>query len=177
MITKIDHIETANNRLLSIYKEALNIKALLNVLFTQSNDIEEIFQKILTGIDIDNAYDDQLDTLGTLLGLEKFLTVCWDKDGISGEANYDIDDDIVRKGKTFFPELNVSRKINIFQEQLITFLQNARRSNNKLYKFTLEYGCLPKHTNEILGDLQKKKRLEANPSKKEKLLSQLEILQ
>ena len=100
---------------------------------------------------------------GKLLGLEKFLKVCWNQDAVSGEANYDIDDDMVRKGETLFEELNISRKRDLFRKQLIAFLQ-AFRTNNELYKFTLENGCLPIHTAEILKDLQKSIRLEAKPS-------------
>jgi len=99
----------------------------------------------------------------TLLGLEKFLKVCWNKDNISGEANYDIDDDILRKGETLFKEYNISRKIDAFREQLITFLQDFK-SNNELYKFTLENGCLPKHTGAILKELQNNGRLEPKPA-------------
>jgi len=99
----------------------------------------------------------------SLLGLEKFLKVCWNKDGVSGEANYDIDDDIVRSGKTLFRELNISKKRDFFREQLITFLQEFR-SNNDIFKFTLENGCLMRHTYEILKELQKNGRLETEPS-------------
>ena len=59
-----------------------------------------------------------------LLGLEKFLKVCWNQDCVSGEANYDIDDDMVRNGKTLFEELNISRKVDIFKEQLVDILQD-----------------------------------------------------
>lgn len=98
-----------------------------------------------------------------LFGLEKFLKVCWDNDKISGEANYDIDDDMIRNGKTLFDKLNISQKIDGFEKRLIEFLQEFR-SNNELYKFTLENGCLPSHTGKILKDLQKSGRLETEPS-------------
>jgi three-Cys-motif partner protein len=100
---------------------------------------------------------------GRLLGLEKFLKVCWNKDSISGEANYDIDDDIVRQGKTLYPELNISKKLDLFKDRIMGFLQDYK-SNNELYQYTLENGCLPKHTNDILKELQKDRRLEAKPS-------------
>jgi three-Cys-motif partner protein len=100
---------------------------------------------------------------GILLGLEKFLKVCWNKDNISGGANYDIDDDMVREGKTLFTELNVSKKKDFFKKRLVIFLQDFR-SNNELYKFTLENGCLLTHTVEILKGLQKSGSLEAEPS-------------
>lgn len=98
-----------------------------------------------------------------LLGLEKFLKVCWNQDSVSGEANYDIDDDIVRDGETLFPEWNISKKKDLFRKRFVLFL-NVYRSNNELYKFTLEQGCLPTHAVEILKRLQKKERLEVVPA-------------
>lgn len=100
---------------------------------------------------------------GILRGLEKFLRVCWNQDNVSGEANYDIDDDIVRNGPTLYDELNISKKKGLFEERLITFLRDFR-SNNDLYEFTLRNGCLPRHTFEILCKLQKDRRLEVDPS-------------
>jgi three-Cys-motif partner protein len=100
---------------------------------------------------------------GHLLGLEKFLRVCWNQDSVSGEANYDIDDDIIRNGETLFPEWNVSKKRDLFRKQLVSFL-NAYKSNKELYKFTLEQGCLPTHAVEILKELLKEGRLEVDPA-------------
>jgi len=100
---------------------------------------------------------------GILLGLDKFLKVCWNQDSVSGEANYDIDDDMVRQGKTLFERLNISKKIDFVQEQLVDYL-HVFRSNNELYKFTLENGCLPTHTVDVLKRLQKNGRLETKPS-------------
>ena len=100
---------------------------------------------------------------GILRGLEKFLKVCWNLDSVSGEANYDIDDDILRKGETLFPEMNISHKIDLYKRQLFAFLHEYR-SNNELYQFTLENGCLPTHTFDILEELRAEKRLEVKPS-------------
>lgn len=100
---------------------------------------------------------------GNLLGLEKFLQICWNNDNISGEANYDIDNDIVRGGQTLFKECNVSKKIDGFRKTLIEFLGNGFRNNKEIYKFTLECGCLPKHAKEILQELQKEGRIQALP--------------
>ena len=99
-----------------------------------------------------------------LRGLEKFLKVCWDKDNISGEANYDIDDDFIRKGPALFPKMNISQKTYSFTGKLIGFLQGDFKSNNDLYKFTLENGCLPKHTNKILRELQNEGRIQSQPA-------------
>ncbi|MHC4124503.1 MAG: hypothetical protein ACYSSI_13085, partial [Planctomycetota bacterium] len=48
------------------------------------------------------------------------------------------------------------------KKRLLGFLQEFK-SNNELYKFTVENGCLPSHTGEILTELQKSDRLEADP--------------
>ena len=95
---------------------------------------------------------------GLLLGLEKFLRVCWNQDSISGEANYNIDDDMIRDGETLYPEWNIPKKRDLFRKRLVSFL-NAYRSNKELYKFTLEHGCLPTHAVEILKGLRKEGRL------------------
>ncbi|MCK5603259.1 three-Cys-motif partner protein TcmP [Candidatus Pacearchaeota archaeon] len=100
---------------------------------------------------------------GILLGLEKFLKVCWNKDRVSGEANYDIDNDMVRQGETLWDYMNTSRKMDFFRGELIDFLQDFR-SNNELYKFTLEKGCLPKQTGEFLKGLENNGRLEKDPA-------------
>jgi len=98
-----------------------------------------------------------------LIGLEKFLKVSWDKDGISGEANFDIDDDFARNGPALFEDMNISKKINVFSQKIINFLTGTFKSNNDLYKFTLEYGCLPKHTKKILRTLQNQGRIQTDP--------------
>ena len=70
---------------------------------------------------------------------------------------------MVRKGETLFDEYNIPKKRDAFEKRLNCFLQDFR-SNNDLYKFTLENGCLPMHTGEILRELQGNGRLEADPS-------------
>lgn len=97
-----------------------------------------------------------------LYGLEKFLKVCWDRDNISGEANYDIDDDIIRNGPILFKDMEISQKKDLFKIRLIDFLKEFR-SNNDIYKFALENGCLPQHAFKILCKLQKDRRLDMNP--------------
>jgi three-Cys-motif partner protein len=100
----------------------------------------------------------------SLRGLEKFLNVCWNKDSISGEANYDIDDDFVRDGLGLFSEDNIPKKLDVFKSKLVGFLKSNFKTNNELYKFALEYGCLPRQANEVLKELQKEKRLQVKPS-------------
>jgi len=92
---------------------------------------------------------------GNLLGLDKFLRVCWDKDTVTGEANYDIDDDIVRSGQmALFEEHSVIKKQDQFQRALTEFIRQHKPDNCKLYEFVLGNGFLPRHANDILRDEQ-----------------------
>jgi three-Cys-motif partner protein len=106
---------------------------------------------------------------GSPLGLQKFLEVCWDLDGVTGEANYDIDDDPARSGEKFLlPEMNVIRKQDAFQHGLEGFLQAGKVVGGKtqpvnnldLYRYTLERGFLPRHAVAHLRVLQNKGCLE-----------------
>ncbi len=93
---------------------------------------------------------------GRLLGLDKFLRVCWRTDEITGEANYDIDDDVARYGQTsFIPEDNVIKKQGRFQRDLTEFIQQRAPDNRELYQFVLENGFLPSHAGDVLRSIQK----------------------
>ncbi len=92
---------------------------------------------------------------GNLLGLEKFLRVCWNKDKVTGEANYNIDDDVGRDGQmSLIPEDNVIKKQDMFRRHLAEFLRQRKPDNRGLYQFVLENGFLPSHAAEILRDMQ-----------------------
>lgn len=102
---------------------------------------------------------------GSLLGLEKFLKVCWDLDRVTGEANYDIDDDPIRCGDDIlFPEMRIPKKEDVFHRELEEMLaggdDDAPISNLDVYRFTLEKGFLPKQANAHLKELRKKGRLD-----------------
>lgn len=92
---------------------------------------------------------------GNLLGLDKFLRVCWDKDRVTGEANYDIDEDIGRNGQmSLFEEHSVFKKQDQFQRALTAFIRQHNPNNCELYEFVLGNGFLPRHANEILRNEQ-----------------------
>jgi three-Cys-motif partner protein len=106
---------------------------------------------------------------GSLLGLKKFLEVCWKLDGVTGEANYDIDDDPARFGQlSLFAEMNVIRKQDDFERDLEQMLREKANAgtdvspanNLDVFCFTLERGFLPKHANVHLAALQRNGRLE-----------------
>jgi three-Cys-motif partner protein len=96
-----------------------------------------------------------------LHGLEKFLRVCWHLDAITGEANYNIDDDQIRDGNmSLFPEYNTIRKQDLFKKSLQDFLIKQQPTNKELYEFTLTSGFLPKHTNDILRSFENENKLQ-----------------
>ncbi|OGV38104.1 MAG: hypothetical protein A2X48_07460 [Lentisphaerae bacterium GWF2_49_21] len=95
------------------------------------------------------------------LGLQKFLKVCWNEDEVTGEANYDIDDDPIRRdGQAgLFPEFNIIKKQDTFRQDMINFLKSGHKSNNNIYRFTLENGFLPKHVNDLFRQFQREGKL------------------
>ena len=95
---------------------------------------------------------------GSQFGLEKFLKVCWDIDSQTGEANYNIDNDLVRDGvQSLFPEMNTFRKIDLFKNDLKEYIEKATPNNLEVYEFSLEKGFPPREAKKALHNL-----LEAN---------------
>jgi len=74
--------------------------------------------------------------------LEKFLTVCWKHDKLTGEANFDID-------KEKIDLVNLKEKI----------LRQELKTNYDTYLYTLNEGFLLKDANVILKDLKEKKKI------------------
>ncbi|VEN75420.1 conserved hypothetical protein [Candidatus Desulfarcum epimagneticum] len=98
---------------------------------------------------------------GKLLGLQKFLEVCWNKDQVTGEANYNIDNDSIRTGQlSLFPEDNVIKKQDRFEKDMVRYIKEKKPTNKDLYRFCLENGFLPRHVTEILRELQQSSHLE-----------------
>ena len=59
------------------------------------------------------------------LGIEKFLQVCWNLDPSTGEANYNIDDDLAWGNKpVLFSEMNVPTKKQVFEKELLESLSD-----------------------------------------------------
>lgn len=100
-----------------------------------------------------------------ILGLEKFLNVCWDLDEVSGQANYNLDDDSDwhRRNKPFTPslfgEIVKPKRLDIFKNDLIEFIKESSPTNKDLYKFSLENGIPPKKVREILLEIENEKNL------------------
>lgn len=92
-----------------------------------------------------------------LLGIEKFLNVCWKINPNTGDANFDIDNErISPKTPKLFKEFDIPNKIQFFENMLIEKIRNGELTTIKqVYSFTLDMGCLPKHANKVLRKLQK----------------------
>ena len=95
-----------------------------------------------------------------LLGLDKFLSVCWALDSVTGQANYNIDGDLVWAGpKSLFSEYNVPRKVDLFKQDLREFIASKSPDNRDLYAFCLTHGFSPKKAGEVLKSLQEASEL------------------
>lgn len=92
-----------------------------------------------------------------LLGIEKFLKLAWKFDGDAGEANFNIDEAIL-EGQTFdlFNPDTRAKKLQFFEKELIEQIKNKKIITLKeVYTFSFNYGCLPKHANDVLKELRK----------------------
>lgn len=97
-----------------------------------------------------------------IYGLEKFLSVCWKHDKLTGEANFDIDNEKINLLKpSLFDEFNVPKKIQIFEQNLKNkILSGNLKTDLEIYTYSLEEGFLPKHVNKILNELKEDKKIE-----------------
>jgi hypothetical protein len=69
MIVQItDHIGEAKARLIQQYKDADNLKAILDSFNQQTQDLETVFYSLLEGRWVDNATGKTLDDFGTIVG-------------------------------------------------------------------------------------------------------------
>lgn len=97
----------------------------------------------------------------SLLGLGKFLEVCWNQDKVTGEADYNIDEDIIRNGQAaLFPEDDRIRKRDKFEQDLRAYIAEESPDNRRLYEFVLERGFLPSHARDILSTLSAQGKLD-----------------
>ncbi len=95
------------------------------------------------------------------LGIEKFLHVCWKHDKLTGEANFDIDNEKIDvKKPKLFEEYNVPNKRQVFENALKRAILNYTLKTDKdVYLFTLNEGFLIKDANKVLKQLSKEKMI------------------
>lgn len=106
---------------------------------------------------------------GHILGLEKFLTVCWSLDKETGEANYNIDGDLSWGGhQSLFKELNTISKVDLFEKDLLDFISTSNPDNIALNEFCLLKGFSPSKSNEVLRRMQSSGKIKVWDITKEK---------
>lgn len=94
-------------------------------------------------------------------GLEKFLTVSWKHDKLTGEANFDIDKEKIDVFKpSLFEQFNTPSKRQVFEQNLREkILRQELKTNYDIYLYTLNEGFLLKDANAILKNLEEKKKI------------------
>lgn len=105
------------------------------------------------------------------LGIEKFLKVGWKINPHTGDANYNIDEEKIIEGQpSLFEEDNTIKKLNLLDSFLRNYiLLEKETSLYKVYLKTLEFGCQPKHCNEVLRKLEKENKIHPVKTKTEKI--------
>jgi three-Cys-motif partner protein len=88
----------------------------------------------------------------SLLGIEKFLEVCWKLDPESGEANFNINNSF-SYNQDVFPSME-DGKVFSFEKDLMKFIENHNPDNRELYKYCIENGIITTKVNPILKRLQ-----------------------
>ena len=89
---------------------------------------------------------------GHLKGLSKFLRRCWKADPERGEANFDIDGDCIsKKQPSLFRDMNVPKKIQVFEGELRqAVLSGSLATDKDVFVYTLRSGFLPSHAREAI---------------------------
>jgi three-Cys-motif partner protein len=91
-------------------------------------------------------------------GMEKFLKVCWEKDHMSGESNFNIDNDFP-EDSLLYDKDNTIKKQNIKDEIKHKILTGDIADNITGLKFALKNGCLPELFTIVIKELEKEKRI------------------
>lgn len=90
-------------------------------------------------------------------GIEKFLNISWRLNENSGDANYNIDEEKIAEGELdLFEKYNKPKKLQLFDMELCKRIFSKEIiSKKQIYSFAFNYGCLPKHANDIIRKLIK----------------------
>ncbi len=93
------------------------------------------------------------------LGMEKFLKVCWSHDKLSGEANYNIDNNW--EENSLFAQLGENIKKDTVSKKIMELILSGEISDNKTgLRYALIKGCEPKLFTEIVQKLMNEKQIE-----------------
>ena len=100
---------------------------------------------------------------GHVLGIEKFLSTCWNIDPDRGEANFDIDDDNITPGQVelFTGEVRKPKKVDSFEKELRDAVLSKRIKTDKdIYLYTIASGFTQSHSRNLFNKLVAEKRVE-----------------
>ncbi len=86
--------------------------------------------------------------------VDKFLAIAWKRNGINGQANFDIEDDEVKAQGELFKK---PTKVEVFKEKVRGKVLAKEITNNfQLLDYALEEGHIGKHAAEVLQEMKKK---------------------
>jgi three-Cys-motif partner protein len=131
--------------------------------FIHRNIIEQLRKKLPSNTDL-KLYPFSLKKGSNIYGIifgashpravDKFLSIAWKRNGINGEADFDIDDDVAKKQDDMFDKQLT--KIDQFKENVRSnILGKAITNSFDLYDFTLEQGHIGRHAADRLKEMKK----------------------
>ncbi|MFT5730088.1 MAG: three-Cys-motif partner protein [Desulforhopalus sp.] len=94
------------------------------------------------------------------LGVQKFLGVCWKKNKVNGEANFDIDDDYKCRQLNLFGEKKISKIEQFYQDLSCFVVETGEVTNQDVLAFTLARGFEPKQAAVTLRKMRDNKIIE-----------------
>jgi three-Cys-motif partner protein len=101
---------------------------------------------------------------GHPLGIDKFLEVAWNKNKVTGDANFDVYREGIEPGvPSLFPEMNVPTKIKLFEEELEQeILKGTCPDESEIIKICHRHGVRRKHAEPVLAKLRRNKQIECS---------------
>ena len=91
----------------------------------------------------------------SVFAAEKFQRVCWKMDIISGEADFNIDNEPTYGGNKDLFNFPVMKLDNLKRELEELILKKQLKTDIEIYKFAVKNCCLPKHAATILKQMMK----------------------
>ena len=96
-----------------------------------------------------------------LLGLEKFLSICWRLDQVHGLANFDVENEkIDPHAPSLFAEMDRPKKLDLFERDLLELILAKKiKTNHQIYEFALRSGFLPAHARAALKAMMDERKI------------------
>jgi len=91
--------------------------------------------------------------------MEKFLKVCWNKDELAGESNFNINSDY-EPNTLFFNKNETVKKQNMKLDITNKILSGEISDNKSGLKYALKNGCLPELFTSIVKELESDNKIE-----------------